>query len=94
MKSLGKTMNMKLSSSEKPSLLSSLVVGCLVGTFIAYAAVAFNSESKLQGIAISDAQLVGGALLGFFLSAVSTIGLLGVLPIVLLRKYHEGKRNA
>lgn len=48
-------MDMKLSSSEKQSLLSSLVVGCLVGTFIAYAAVAFNSEFKLQGIAISDA---------------------------------------
>lgn len=87
-------MKMKLSFSEKQSLLSSLVVGRLVGTFIAYAAVAFNSEFKLQGIAISDAQLVGGALLGFFLSAVSTIGLLGVLPIVFLRKYHTGKRNA
>jgi len=87
-------MNIKLSSSEKQSLLSSLVIGCLVGTFIAYAAVAFNSEFKLQGIAISDAQLVGGALLGFFLSTVSTIGLLGVLPIVFLRNYHKGKRNA
>ena len=76
---------MKLSSTEKQSLLGPMVVGCLVGAFVAYAAIAFNSESKLQGIEISVVQFVGDSLLGFLLSVVSTVGLLGVLPIVIHR---------
>ena len=82
---------MKLSSAEKQSLQGPLVVGCLVGAFVAYAAVAFNSEFQLQGIPVSILQFVCDALLGFLLSMFATVGLLGVLPIVIHRR--RGNRN-
>ena len=85
---------MKLSSEERQTLLGPLVVGVLVGAFVAYAAVAFNSEFRLSGLPVSDLQFIGEAALGFVLSVVATVGFLGVLPIAIHRKRARGKGNA
>lgn len=85
---------MRLSSEERQTLLGPLVVGMLVGAFVAYAAVAFNSEFRLNGHSVSDFQLVGEAVLGFVLSVAVTVGLLGVLPIAIHRKRAREKGSA
>lgn len=76
---------MRLSTEEKQSLLGPMVVGCLLGAFVAYAAFAFDSELRLNGLPVSTGHMIMDALQGFALSLVSTLGLLGVVPIVVGR---------
>lgn len=85
---------MKLSPSEKQALLGPLVVGCLLGAFVAYCFVAFDSELRLNGISVSRMRSVAEAAFGFLLSVVFTVCLLGVLPIIVHRRRAKGRPNA
>jgi Mg/Co/Ni transporter MgtE len=85
---------MKLSPAEKQTLIGPLVVGCLLGAFCAYAVFAFASEYKLQnGDSIDTWQTAAEAVFAFFVAAVSTAGLLGVLPIAVHRWRAKGGGN-
>jgi hypothetical protein len=83
---------MRLSPSEKQTLLGPLVVGCLLGAFVAYAVTAFASEYRLQGIDPSPWQVAAEAAVGFLVSVGGTVGVLGLLPIAIgrLRSKREG----
>jgi hypothetical protein len=71
---------MTLSPAEKQTLIGPLVVGCLLGAFCAYAV--FASEYKLQNGDFIDGWLTAAeAVVAFLVAVVSTVGLLGVLPI-------------
>jgi Mg/Co/Ni transporter MgtE len=85
---------MTLSPSEKQTLIGPLVVGCLLGAFCAYAVFAFASEYRLQnGDSIDTWQTAAEAVFAFFVAAVSTAGLLGVLPIAVHRWRAKGGGN-
>lgn len=78
---------MTLSHSEKQTLIGSLVVGCLIGAFLAYAVFAFSSELALQDEqSINKWKTVAEAVFVFLVTTASTVGLLGILPIVLKRR--------
>jgi len=85
---------MKLSPSEKQALLGPLVVGCLLGAFVAYGVVAFNSELRLNGIPVGALRSVAEAVVGFLISVVCTVGLLGVLPVIIHRRRAKDRLNA
>lgn len=82
---------MKLSPAEKQTLIGPLVVGCLLGAFCANAVFAFASEYKLQnGDSIDGWQTAAEAVAAFLAAVVSTVGLLGVLPIAVHRWRAKG----
>lgn len=85
---------MRLSPEERQTFLGPLVVGVLVGAFVAYAAFALNSEYRLNGIPIGTVQLIAESTLGFLLAVVSTVSLLGVLPILIHRKRNRPNSDA
>lgn len=76
---------MRLSSSERQTLIGPLVIGSLLGVFVAYGVVALSSEFALQGNEITKSQVVVEATFGFFISVLVTVGVLGVLPITIRR---------
>ena len=77
---------MTLSPAEKQTLIGPLVVGCLLGAFCAYAVFAFSIEYKLQnGDSVDGWQTAAEAVVAFLVAVVSTVGLLGVLPIAVHR---------
>lgn len=76
---------MRLSPSEKQTLVGPLVVGCLLGAFVAFAVFAFASEYELHGAAVPLWQTGVEATLGFLVAATSTVAILGVLPIAIHR---------
>ncbi len=85
---------MKLSPAEKQTLIGPLVVGCLLGVFCAYAVFAFTSEYRLQnGDPIDKWQTAAEAVVAFLVAVVSTVGLLGVLPISVHRWREKGGSN-
>lgn len=85
---------MTLSPAEKQTLIGTLVVGCLLGAFCAYAVFAFASEYKLQnGDSIDEWQTAAEAVVAFLVAVVSTVGLLGVLPISVHRWWAKGGGN-
>jgi Sec-independent protein secretion pathway component TatC len=85
---------MTLSPSEKQTLIGPLVVGCLLGAFVAYAVFAFASEFELQnGESIDKWQTAAEAFFAFLVAAAATVGLLGVLPIVVQRWRAKGGGN-
>ncbi len=85
---------MKLSPSEKQTLIGPLVVGGLLGTFVAYAVFAFASEYRLQnGDSIGTWETAAEAGLAFLVAVVLTVGLLGFLPIAVQRWRAKGGSN-
>lgn len=85
---------MTLSPSEKQTLISLLVVGCLLGAFVAYAVFAFAGELALQdGKSIDKWKTAAEAVFAFLVVIVSTLGLLGILPIVVRRRRANGGGN-
>lgn len=85
---------MTLSPSEKQTLIGPLVVGGLLGAFVAYAVFAFASEYRLQnGDSIDTWQTAAEAGFAFLVAVVSTVGLLGVLPISVQRWRAKGGSN-
>lgn len=85
---------MKLSPFEKQTLIGPLVVGGLLGTFVAYAVFAFASEYRLQnGDSLDTWQTVAEAGFAFLVAVFSTVGLLGVLPIAVQRWRAKGGSN-
>lgn len=82
---------MTLSPSEKHKLIGPLVVGCLLGAFVAYAVYAFASELALQNGQSIDKWKTGvEAVFAFLVAAASIVGLLGGLPIVVHRWRAKG----
>jgi hypothetical protein len=63
---------MKITPSERDTLLGPTVAGLLVGAFSAYCVVAFNSD-------------YGGTMLGFFGGFLVAFGPFGLLPILVAR---------
>lgn len=85
---------MTLSPSEKQTLIGPLVVGSVLGAFVAYAVFAFASEYRLQnGESIEKWQTAAEAVLAFLVAVASTVGLLGVLPIAVHRWRTKGGGN-
>jgi hypothetical protein len=85
---------MTLSQSEQQTLIGPLVVGSLLGAFVAYAVFAFASEYRLQNVEpIYEWQTVAEAVFAFSVAVVSTVGLLGVLPITVHRWRAKGGGN-
>ena len=77
---------MKITQSERDTLLGPTVIGALVGVFAAFCVVAFDSD---YGGTIQIWQMVLRALLGFFggfLLAFVPFGLLPVLVTRLMRR--------
>ena len=83
---------MRLSISEKQTLIGPLVVGCLFGAFVAFAVFAFASEYK--SLVGSWWQTVAEAGLAFLAAMIGTVCLLGVLPIAVQRLRSKDKNNA
>lgn len=85
---------MTLSHSEKQTLIGPLVVGCLLGAFVAYAVFAFASELALQdGQSIDKWKTAAEAAFAFLVATASTVGLLGILPIAIHRRRAKGGGN-
>lgn len=85
---------MTLSPLEKKTLVGPLVVGCLLGAFVAYAVFAFASELALQdGKIIDKWKTAAEAVFAFLVVTVSTVGLLGILPKVVRRRQAKGGGN-
>lgn len=81
---------MKITPSERDTLLSPTVIGVLVGAFAAFCVVAFDSD---YGGTIQVWQRVVRAMLGFFggfLLAFVPFGLLPVLVTRLMRRNRSG----
>ena len=85
---------MNLSSGERQSLIGPLVVGCLLGAFVAFAIVAFYSEVSLQSGRVGWVRVLAEAAIGFLLSVLCTVGSLGVLPVLLHRRSSKGSEDA
>jgi hypothetical protein len=73
---------MKITSSERDTLLGPTVVGILVGAFTAFCVVAFDSD---YGGTIQVWQRVLRAVLGFFGGFLVAFGPFGLLPILVAR---------
>ena len=81
---------MKITPSERDTLLGPTVIGVLVGAFAAFCVVAFDSD---YGGTIRVWQRVFRAMLGFFggfLLACVPFGLLPVLVTRLMRRNRSG----
>lgn len=76
---------MKLSLSERQTLIGPFVIGSLLGLFVAYGVVALSSEFALHGNASPTAQVVAEAAGGFVISVLVTVAVLGILPIAVRR---------
>ena len=85
---------MPVSTSERQTLLGPLVVGCLLGVFVASAVFAFASEYRLQGSGGNWWQIAAEAVFGFIASTLATVGLLGLLPIAIHRLPSKGNSDA
>ncbi|HEY9094308.1 MAG TPA: hypothetical protein VIN35_01090 [Hydrogenophaga sp.] len=80
---------MKLSPSEKQTLVVPLAIGSLLGAFVAYGVFAFNGEYRLQnGESVDKWQTAAEATFAFLVALSTTVSLLGVLPI-LVQRWHE-----
>ena len=81
---------MKISPSERDTLLGPAVIGGVVGAFTAFCVVAFDSD---YGGTLQVWQMVFRAMLGFsggFLLAFVPLGLLPVLVARLMRRNRSG----
>jgi len=85
---------MKLLSTEKQALIGPLVVGALFGAFAAYAVFAFSSEYRLSGNQVAWWQVLLEASLAFFVCVGGSVGLLGVLPVLIHRNRSGAKPDA
>ena len=74
---------MHLTTQEKQALIGPLVVGVVLGAFVAYAVFAFASEYALQGHPRSIWITAVEASIGFIVSVLATVGALGALPIAI-----------
>lgn len=85
---------MTLSPSERQTLIGPLVVGCIFGAFAGYAVFAFASEYTLQNGSNSDFWRTAlEAAIAFLVAAGVTVGVLGVLPILVGRWRAKGNRS-
>ena len=80
--------------SDKRALVSPFVVGLLLGTFAAYAVLAFSSEYRLSGIELHWSQVWLEASIAFIVCLGGSVGLLGLLPVVIRRSRASEKRDA
>jgi hypothetical protein len=81
---------MKITPSERDTLLGPAVIGVLVGAFVAFSVVAFDSD---YGGTIQVWQRIVRVMLGFFggfLLAFVPFGLLPVLATRLLQRNRSG----
>lgn len=76
----------KLSVEEAQNLIGPAVIGVVIGSFAAYAVVAFASEYRVSGdVCVSLWSTVAEAILVFLSCVVGTISVFGLAPIVIGR---------
>ena len=86
---------LKLSASEKQTLIGPLVVGCLLGAFAAYAVFALASEYELQGgVDHAALQSAGEAAITFIACVAGTVGVLGIIPVAIHRQRSRPEGDA
>lgn len=73
---------MKITPSERATLLGPTVVGILVGAFSAFCVIAFDSD---YGGTMQIWQIVLRAVMGFFGGFLVSFGPFGLLPVLVAR---------
>lgn len=81
-------LDMKLSDSDKQQLLGPAVMGVLLGAFVAFVVLGFESEYHPEA---SSWEIGTQAVLGFLLSVAGVIAAFGVVPVILNRRMKKDK---